>query len=132
MTVGDAANMIHPISGEGVGYAIESGRLAAAWAHETHSRSDFSSRIFSGYEKQLRRQRAREQLSGLAFAKLIPKMEVLEPLFKASEKDSAARRTMVEIFTGDTPVYSLLKHPKVAAAALRDAARTFAGSRTRR
>jgi hypothetical protein len=59
-------------------------------------------------------------------------MEVLEPLFKVSEKDSAARRTMVEIFTGDTPIYSLLKHPKIAAATLRDAARTFAGSRTRR
>ena len=132
MTVGDAASMIHPISGEGVGYAIESGRLAAAWAHEAHSRGDFSTRVFSGYEKQLRRQRAREQFSGLAFVKLIPKMEVLEPLFKASEIDSAARRTMVEIFTGDTPIYGLLKHPKVAAAALRDAARTFAGSRIRR
>jgi hypothetical protein len=59
-------------------------------------------------------------------------MEVLEPLFKASEIDSAARRTMVEIFTGDTPIYGLLKHPKAAAAALRDAARTFAGSRIRR
>ncbi len=58
-------------------------------------------------------------------------MEVLEPLFKASEKDSAARQTMVEIFTGDTPIYGLLKHPKVAAAALRDAARTLAGSRKR-
>ncbi len=114
MTVGDAASMIHPISGEGVGYAIESGRLVAAWAHEAHSRGDFSTRVFSGYEKQLRRQRAREQFSGLAFVKLIPKMEVLEPLFKASEKDPAARRTMVEIFTGDTPIYGLLKHPKAA------------------
>jgi geranylgeranyl reductase family protein len=29
MMVGDAGSMIHPLSGEGVGYAIESGRLAA-------------------------------------------------------------------------------------------------------
>ena len=29
MVVGDAGSMVHPISGEGVGYALESGRLAA-------------------------------------------------------------------------------------------------------
>ena len=129
MAVGDAASMIHPISGEGVGYAIESGRLAAAWAHEAHCSSDFSAAVLSGYDKQLRQLRAREQFSGLAFVKLLPKMELLEPLFKACEKDSAARRTMLQIFTGDTPIYGLLNHPKVAAAALRDAAREFAGSR---
>src|ERR671939_1466499 len=129
VTVGDAASMIHPISGEGVGYAIESGRLAAAWAHEAHCSSDFSAAILSGYDKHLRQLRGREQFSGLAFVKLLPKMELLEPLFKACEKDSAARRTMLEIFTGDTPIYGLLNHPKVAAAALRDAAREFAGSR---
>jgi len=103
--------------------------LAAAWAHEAHCSSDFSAAVLSGYDKQLRQLQAREQLSGLAFVKLLPKMELLEPLFKACEKDSAARRTMLEIFTGDTPIYGLLKHPKVAAAALRDAAREFAGSR---
>ena len=42
MAVGDAGSMIHPISGEGVGYALESGRLAASWAHEAHARNDFS------------------------------------------------------------------------------------------
>ena len=129
MTVGDAQSMIHPISGEGVGYAIESGRLAAAWAHEAHCSSGYSAAVLSGYDKQLRQLRAREQFSGLAFVKLLPKMELLEPLFKACEKDSAARRTMLEIFTGDTPIYGLLKHPKVAAGALRDAARELAGSR---
>ena len=38
LMVGDAGSMIHPISGEGVGYALESGRLAASWAHEAHTR----------------------------------------------------------------------------------------------
>ena len=132
MTVGDAASMIHPISGEGVGYAIESGRLAAAWAHEACTRSDFSAAVLSGYEKQLRQQRAREQFSGLAFVKLVPRMEVLEPLFNACEKDPEARRTTVEIFTGDAPIYGLLKHPKVVGAALRNAARTFANARAPR
>ena len=119
MTVGDAASMIHPISGEGVGYAIESGRLAASWAHEARSRGDYSASLLSGYEKQLRHKRAKEHLSGYALTNIVPNLQMLEPLFKACEKDPDARRTLVEGFTGDTPIYSLLKHPMALGHALR-------------
>ncbi|MBA4116964.1 MAG: hypothetical protein H0X71_11160 [Rubrobacter sp.] len=112
MTVGDAASMIHPISGEGVGYAIESGRLAASWAHEAHSRGDYSARVLKGYATQLRQKRAREHLSGYALTNLVPNLQMIEPFFKACEKDPAARRALIEGFTGDTAVYNLLKHPK--------------------
>ena len=119
LMVGDAGSMIHPISGEGVGYALESGRLAASWVHEAHTRDDFSSSLLSGYEKQLKRQRAKEHYAGHALVNLVPNLEMMEPLFKACEKDPAARKTLVETFTGDTPAYSLLKHPKTLAATLR-------------
>src|SRR5215216_186332 len=120
MAVGDAGSMIHPISGEGVGYALESGRLAAAWAHEAHARREFSASVLSGYERQLRHRRAREHYSGYALVNLVPNLMLLEPLFKACEKDPEARRTLIEAFTGDAPVYSLLKHPRMLAKALRD------------
>jgi menaquinone-9 beta-reductase len=118
MMVGDAGSMVHPISGEGVGYALESGRLAASWAHEAHARRDFSASVLSGYERQLRRQRAREHFCGHALVNLVPNLGMLEPLFKACEKDPDARRTLVEGFTGDAPIYSLLKHPRALASAL--------------
>jgi geranylgeranyl reductase family protein len=120
MAVGDAGSMVHPISGEGVGYALESGRLAATWAHEAHARNDFSAPVLSGYERQLRHRRAREHLSGYALVNLVPNLMMIEPLFKACEKDQHARQTLVEAFTGDTPVYSLLKHPRALTRALRD------------
>ena len=120
MMVGDAGSMIHPISGEGVGYAIESGRLAASWAHEAHARKDFSASVLSGYERQLRHQRAREHFSGHALVNLVPNLEILEPVFKACEKDPGARRTLIESFTGDAPIYSLLKHPRALATALKE------------
>ncbi len=126
MTVGDAASMIHPISGEGVGYAIESGRLAASFAHEARSRGDYSASLLAGYARQLRNKRAREHLSGYALTNLIPNLGMLEPLFKACEKDPDARRTLVEGFTGDAPIYSLLKHPKTLGRALVDTARKTA------
>jgi geranylgeranyl reductase family protein len=118
MMVGDAGNMVHPISGEGVGYALESGRLAASWVHEAHARRDFSASTLSGYERQLFKQRAREHLSGHALVNLVPNLELLEPLFKVCEKDPEARQTLVESFTGDAPIYSLLKHPRTLARAL--------------
>jgi geranylgeranyl reductase family protein len=124
MTVGDAASMIHPISGEGVGYAIESGRLAAAWAYEARSRNDYSASLLKGYAAQLRRQRAREHLSGYALTSLVPNLGMMEPLFKACEKDPDARRTLVEGFTGDAPIYSLLKHPKALGRAVKTALRS--------
>lgn len=119
LMIGDAGSMIHPISGEGVGYALESGRLAASWVHEAHARKDFSASLLSGYEKHLKRQRAREHLSGYAMVNLVPNLELLEPVFKACEKDPAARQTLIESFTGDSPVYKLLKHPKTLATAAR-------------
>jgi menaquinone-9 beta-reductase len=122
MTVGDAASMIHPISGEGVGYAIESGRLAAAWAHEARSRNDYSAALLSGYGRQLRRKRSREHLSGYALTNVVPNLAMLEPLFEACEKDPDARRTLIEGFTGDAPIYSLLKHPRTLARAVSVAA----------
>ena len=123
LAVGDAGSMIHPISGEGVGYAMESGRLAATWVYQAHARRDFSASTLSGYESQLRRQRAREHLSGQALVNLVPNLGMMEPLFKACEKDPEARRTLMESFTGDAPVYSLLKHPMTLATALREGVR---------
>ena len=112
MTVGDAASMIHPICGEGLGYAMESGRLAAAWAYEARSRGDYSPAVLKGYEHQLWRKRAKEHLSGHAFVNLVPNGQFLEPFFKVCEKDPDARRTLVEGFSGDAPIYSLLMHPR--------------------
>ncbi|MDQ4107074.1 MAG: hypothetical protein M3157_07895, partial [Actinomycetota bacterium] len=122
MMVGDAGSMIHPLSGEGVGYALESGRLAATWAHEAHARRDFSASLLSGYERQLKKKRAREHLSGYAMVNLVPNLELMEPVFKACEKDPGARNTLIEAFTGDAPIYSLLKHPRTISTALREVA----------
>jgi flavin-dependent dehydrogenase len=123
MAVGDAASMIHPISGEGVGYAIESGRLAASFAHEARSTGDYSASTLSDYGRQLWRKRARVHLSGYALTNLVPNLQMLEPLFKACEKDPGARRTLVKSFTGDAPIYSLLKHPKTLGRAIKTALR---------
>src|SRR5919199_619456 len=89
--------------------------LAAAFAHEAHVRRDYSAKLLAAYEWGLRRQRAREHLSGLALINALPNLAILEPLFKVGEQDRNLRQTFIEIFTGDAPVYGLLRHPRVLA-----------------
>jgi hypothetical protein len=72
---------------------------------------------------QLRHKRAKEHLSGYALTNLVPNLHMLEPLFAACEKDPEASRALVEAFTGDAPVYTLLKHPRALGRAVKNALR---------
>ena len=51
MLIGDAASLIDPITGEGVGNAIRSGRYAAAQAVRSMEANDFSAETMKQYDK---------------------------------------------------------------------------------
>jgi flavin-dependent dehydrogenase len=101
-------------------WSLKMGMWGAKRYTQAHARGDFSASVLSGYERQLRHQRAREHFSGHALVNLVPNLAMLEPLFKACEKDPDARRSLIEGFTGDAPIYSLLKHPRALATVLRE------------
>ena len=97
--VGDAAGTSHPVSGEGIGFALEAGRLAAGWAHEAYRRRDFSAALLSGYSRQVRRLRSVRHASTHALAALdtlLLRLDLMEPVFKACETDAGLRRTLAE------------------------------------
>ena len=52
--------------------------------------------------------------------KLLPRREHLGPLFRSSENDPAASRTLADVFSGNAPAYALLKHPRTLARAVRE------------
>ncbi len=54
MLIGDAASLIDPFTGEGVGNAMFSGRLAAKYAKQAIKTNDLSANFLSQYEKELR------------------------------------------------------------------------------
>ncbi|CAN5324790.1 hypothetical protein BH24ACT19_BH24ACT19_11360 [soil metagenome] len=54
---------------------IESGHIVVGWTREAHARGDYSTSLFSGYERQMRRRSAGEYLSGRALARLLPHLE---------------------------------------------------------
>lgn len=53
MLLGDAAALIDPLSGEGVGQAMISGKVAAKIALEALEKQDFSEAVFQKYDKEL-------------------------------------------------------------------------------
>ena len=120
MLVGDAGSMGHPVCGEGYGGAMESGRVAASWAHEARVRNDYSASLLSGYEHQLKLRSTGDYLSGRAIMKLLPHMQQLNSLVRACEGDPTANRTLVDVFAGNAPSYALLKHPGALARTVRE------------
>lgn len=54
MLVGEAAGLVNPLTGEGVDYALESGKIAAHQLLNMFANSDFSPAQFADYDQQLR------------------------------------------------------------------------------
>src|SRR5690606_39800877 len=53
MLVGDAASLIDPFTGEGIGNAMLSGMHAAEWALRACEAGDFSDAFLRGYEREV-------------------------------------------------------------------------------
>lgn len=51
--VGDAASLIDPFSGEGIGNAMTSGKIASATIHKALLANDFSEKMLAEYDKNL-------------------------------------------------------------------------------
>ena len=54
LLIGDAASLADPLTGEGIGNALYSGKLAAETILEARDRKDYSSHQLSSYERSLR------------------------------------------------------------------------------
>jgi geranylgeranyl reductase family protein len=55
LLVGEAAGLVNPLTGEGIDYALESGRLAAEHLVRMFAAGDFSRTSFAAYDQLLRR-----------------------------------------------------------------------------
>jgi geranylgeranyl reductase family protein len=56
LLVGEAAGLVNPLTGEGIDYALESGRIAAQHAADMLTRGDFSATARHAYDAALRTQ----------------------------------------------------------------------------
>lgn len=56
LLAGEAAGLVNPLTGEGVDYALESGRIAASHIASAFERGDLSSTLLQAYDRALRDQ----------------------------------------------------------------------------
>ena len=54
LLVGEAAGLVNPLTGEGIDYALESGRIAAAHAFSMFAEGDFTPQRHAAYDQALR------------------------------------------------------------------------------
>ena len=131
LRVGDAGGTSHPTSGEGIGFSLEAGRLAAGGTAEAKRRDDFSAALLSGYARQLKGLSSLRQPSTHAVASLVnrlPRLDLMEPVFAGCETNGRLRRPLLECLIGNKDASALLyRHPaasaRAAGAALRKALR---------
>ena len=53
LLVGDAASLIDPFTGEGIGHAMVSGEFAAAWAARAKAAQDYSAAFLDGFRREV-------------------------------------------------------------------------------
>ncbi|MCW5875113.1 MAG: geranylgeranyl reductase family protein [Anaerolineales bacterium] len=54
LLVGESAGLVSPLTGEGIDFALETGKLAAEFLHGVFAHGDFSRAVLAGYDRLLR------------------------------------------------------------------------------
>lgn len=110
LLAGDAANLIDPVTGEGMGHAALSGMFAAKQIKEAFEKDNFSAEFLSGYDKLLFDKIGRE----LSISKKIPKFLHYPWLFNSTVNKALSSKSLQEKLTlamTDLEVRKQLKSP---------------------
>lgn len=94
MLIGDAAALIDPFSGEGIGNAMVSGRLAAATATRALAAKDVSKAFLAEYERAVRAELDRELQMSYKLQKLGRHRWLLNFVLRRAAKSQSVRDTI--------------------------------------
>jgi len=111
LLVGDAASLIDPFTGEGIGNAMVSGRLAAQITVKAHNENNFSKDFLSEYDSRV----YTELWSELRLSRTLQKLSSNSWLFDLVVKKAASNSELRRLITGmfeDIGERSLLARPR--------------------
>lgn len=112
MLAGDAASLIDPVTGEGVGHAAISGMYAAMQAQRSLEKNDFSASFMSGYDESLYKRIGQE----LSISSKIPRFIQYPWLFNMMVNRASGSKTLQEklsLAMSDLEVRKRLKEPSL-------------------
>ncbi|MCK7554267.1 geranylgeranyl reductase family protein [Chitinophaga sedimenti] len=98
MLTGDAAYLIDPFTGEGIGNALYSGRMAAQRAKLALEADDFSADFLLGYDADVSRVLGPELKMSTKLLKLIKYPFILNTLMKMATRNRELRNLMTSMF----------------------------------
>ena len=111
LLIGDAASLVDPFTGEGIGNALYSGMLAAEVASEAIEQNDFSSDFFNKkYDTVLYRRIGDELQLSRTMQKLASYPWLMNLVINKANKSVSLQKTISSMFT-DMDVRALLKKP---------------------
>jgi geranylgeranyl reductase family protein len=99
MLAGDAASIADPASGEGIGQAIVTGRIAAFHAKECFARNDFSATFMKEYDREIDKKWGQLNRKHRFLANLITYRKwILDFIIKSISGDSLISKLTIKLF----------------------------------
>jgi flavin-dependent dehydrogenase len=97
LVAGEAAGLVNPLNGEGIGTAMLSGELAAKYAAEALITGDFSKQQLAGYTKLLQRKIGRNHALFRLFRGLMGWPWVVNRMVQRGQHDREFAQTLFEV-----------------------------------
>ncbi len=108
MLVGEAAGLVNPLTGEGVDYALESGKIAAHHLLNMFAANDFSPAQFAGYDQKLRDHFHEQVLFCERIRDWYLHKPIINRLVKVARKQDNFRELFTDIVLGNVPAKEAL------------------------
>jgi geranylgeranyl reductase family protein len=111
MLVGDAASLINPFTGEGIGNAIYSGRIAALSAKEAIAANNFSDAFFDEYDRQVYKTIGNEMKFATKVQRMMRHQKAFLFIFRKISRNKQLRRLAISLFNQEDVMWRL-KSPR--------------------
>jgi geranylgeranyl reductase family protein len=99
MLAGDAAHLVDPLTGEGVGNAMYSGFIAAEQAMECIRHDDVSARFMKAYDRRIMRVLGKEMKMSRSFQRLLKYRRMVKWIAKKADGNKHIPTLMSSMFT---------------------------------
>ena len=101
--IGDAASFVNPLTGEGISYALESGKLAADVAAKALKLEDTSLRTLKEYDTAWKKQFAADFRHSLLLRRLVRRPLLLDRIIKNASMDERLAELLCGVVTNVLP-----------------------------
>ncbi|MFQ5610765.1 MAG: geranylgeranyl reductase family protein [Anaerolineae bacterium] len=101
LLVGEAAGLVNPLTGEGIDYALESGRIAAEHAGHLFATGDFSPQNLAAYDRLLRQRYQNLFVFSNRMRDLFLRPFFLNRLVKAAHRQADLKMLLLNILLGN-------------------------------